>query len=167
MVPLFLKMTVDRGLRDGFEYTVSTLLQGSWAFNVFSMATKGYNYMRALIFGQAQYIGTDDGYAGSSNASMVVLYGLYAKSHLYQGLELFLYLLLFHVYTSLPKTVLYSWSVWMFVGSVVIAPWWFSPQATNLFWMQNSWMDWRRWIMTGTSRTRKSPTGAGPTGTRT
>jgi hypothetical protein len=77
---------------------------------------------------------------------MVVLYGLYAKSHLYQGLELLLYLLLFHVYTSLPKAVLYSWSVWMFAGSVVIAPWWFSPQATNLFWMQNSWMDWRRWI---------------------
>jgi hypothetical protein len=145
VVPLFLKMSVDRGLRDGFEYTISTLLQGSWAFNVFAMATKGYNYMRALIFGQAQYIGTERGYV-LQNASMVVLYGLYAKSHLYQGLELLLYLLLFHVYTSLPKAVLYSWSVWMFAGSVVIAPWWFSPQATNLFWMQNSWMDWRRWI---------------------
>ena len=145
VVPLFLKMSVDRGLRDGFEYTISTLLQGSWAFNVFAMATKGYNYMRALIFGQAQYIGTERGYV-LQNASMVVLYGLYAKSHLYQGLELLLYLLLFHVYTSLPKAVLYSWSVWMFAGSVVIAPWWFSPQATNLFWMQNSWVDWRRWI---------------------
>ena len=145
VLPLFLKMTVDRGLRDGFEYTISSLIQGSWAFNVFTMATKGYNYARALIFGQAQYIGTERGYV-LQNASMVVLYGLYAKSHLYQGLELFIYLLLFHVYTSLPKSLLYTWSVWMFAGSVVIAPWWFSPQATNLFWMQNSWSDWRRWI---------------------
>ena len=145
VLPLFLKMTVDRGLRDGFEYTVSSLIQGSWAFNVFTMATKGYNYARALIFGQAHYIGTERGYV-LQNASMVVLYGLYAKSHLYQGLELFVYLLLFHTYTSLPKSLLYSWSVWMFAGSVVIAPWWFSPQATNLFWMQNSWSDWRRWI---------------------
>jgi 1,3-beta-glucan synthase len=145
VLPLFLKMTVDRGLRDGFEYTISSLIQGSWAFNVFTMATKGYNYARALIFGQAQYIGTERGYV-LQNASMVVLYGLYAKSHLYQGLELFIYLLLFHVYTSLPKSLLYTWSVWMFAGSVVIAPWWFSPQATNLFWMQSSWSDWRRWI---------------------
>jgi hypothetical protein len=103
VLPLFLKITVDRGLRDGFEYTVSSLIQGSWAFNVFTMATKGYNYARALIFGQAQYIGTERGYV-LQNASMVVLYGLYAKSHLYQGLELFVYLLLFHTYTSLPKS---------------------------------------------------------------
>ena len=138
-------MSIDRGMRDGISYTMSTLIQGSWAFNVFTMVTKGYNYMRALIFGQAQYIGTERGYV-LQNASMVVLYGLYVKSHLYQGLELLLYLLLFHTHTSLPKSWLYSWSVWMFTGSVVIAPWWFSPQATNLFWMQNSWMDWRRWI---------------------
>ena len=145
ILPLFLKMTIDRGVRDGISYTLSTLIQGSWAFNVFTMGTKGYNYMRALIFGQAQYIGTERGYV-LQNASMVVLYGLYAKSHLYQGMELLLYLVLFHAHTSLPKSWLYSWSVWMFAGSVVISPWWFSPQATNLFWMQNSWMDWRRWI---------------------
>ena len=42
----------------------------SRAFNVFTMATKGYNYMRALIFGQAQYIGTERGYV-LQNASMV------------------------------------------------------------------------------------------------
>lgn len=145
VLPLFLKMTVDRGLRDGVEYTLSTLLQGSWAFNIFTMATKGYNYMRALIFGQAQYIATERGYV-LQNASMVVLYGLYAKSHLYNGMELLFYLILFHSNTSLPKSILYSWSVWMFALSIVIAPWWFSPQATNLFWMQHSWMDWRRWI---------------------
>ncbi len=145
VLPLFLKMCVDRGVRDGFHYTFSTIVQGSWAFNVFTMATKGYNYMRALLFGQAQYIGTERGYV-LQNASMVVLYGLYAKSHLYQGLELLFYLVLFHTQTSLPKSLLYTWSVWMFAGSVVVAPWWFSPQATNLFWMQNSWMDWRRWI---------------------
>jgi callose synthase len=40
VLPLFLKMTVDRGVRDGLEYTMSTLMQGSWAFNIFTMATK-------------------------------------------------------------------------------------------------------------------------------
>ena len=145
ILPLFLKMTVDRGLRDGIEYTLSTLFQGSWAFNIFAMGTKGYNYMRALIFGQAQYIATERGYV-LQNASMVVLYGLYAKSHLYNGMELLFYLVLFHTHTCLPKSILYTWSVWMFAFSTVIAPWWFSPQAANLFWMQQSWMDWRRWI---------------------
>ena len=51
--------------------------------------------MRSLIFGQAMYIGTERGYV-LSNASMVVLYGLYAKSHLYLGFEVLFYLLLFH-----------------------------------------------------------------------
>ena len=145
VLPLFLKMCVDRGVRDGFNYVVSTLVQGSWAFNIFTMTTKGYNYMRALLFGQAQYIATERGYV-LANASMVVLYGLYAKSHLYQGMELLVYLLLFHMNTQLPVSFLYSWSVWMFALCVVIAPWWFSPQATNLFWMRHSWLDWRRWI---------------------
>ena len=145
VLPLFLKMCVDRGVRDGFNYVVSTLVQGSWAFNIFTMTTKGYNYMRALLFGQAQYIATERGYV-LMNASMVVLYGLYAKSHLYQGMELLVYLVLFHLNTQLPVSFLYSWSVWMFALCVVIAPWWFSPQATNLFWMRHSWLDWRRWI---------------------
>ena len=101
--------------------------------------------MRALLFGQAQYIATERGYV-LMNASMVVLYGLYAKSHLYQGMELLVYLVLFHLNTQLPVSFLYSWSVWMFALCVVIAPWWFSPQATNLFWMRHSWLDWRRWI---------------------
>ena len=50
------------------------------------MTTKGYNYMRSLVFGQAMYIATERGYV-LQNASMVVLYGLYAKSHLYLGFE--------------------------------------------------------------------------------
>jgi len=49
VLPLFLKMTVDRGVRDGLEYTMSTLMQGSWAFNIFTMATKaGARSQRAL-----------------------------------------------------------------------------------------------------------------------
>jgi hypothetical protein len=64
--------------------------------------------MRALIFGQAQYIATERGYV-LANASMVVLYGLYAKSHLYQGMELLVYLILFHTQTCLKKSLLYSW----------------------------------------------------------
>jgi len=75
-----------------------------------------------------------------------VLYGLYAKSHLYFGMEVLFLLILFHVNTVLPKALLYSWSVWFFGVCVVIAPWWFSPQSTNLYWMQNSWSDWRSWL---------------------
>jgi len=145
ILPLFLKMIMDRGLRDGFDYTISSLLRGSAAFNVFSMTTKGYNYMVGLLFGQAQYIATERGYV-TQNANMVVLYGLYAKSHLYFGLEVMLLLFLFHANTVLPKSILYSWSVWLFGVNIVAAPWWFSPQSTNSFWMQKSWSDWRKWL---------------------
>jgi len=145
VLPLFLKMIMDRGFRDGFEYTISSLLRGSASFNVFSMTTKGYNYMVGLLFGQAQYIATERGYV-TQNANMVVLYGLYAKSHLYFGMEVLLLLVLFHANTVLPKAVLYSWSVWLFGINIVAAPWWFSPQSTNSFWMQKSWNDWRKWL---------------------
>ena len=145
VLPLFLKMIMDRGFRDGVEYTINSLLRGSWAFNIFAMTTKGYNYMVGLLFGQAQYIATERGYV-LQNANMVVLYGLYAKSHLYFGMEVLFLLILFHVNTVLPKAILYSWSVWFFGVCVVIAPWWFSPQSTNLYWMQNSWSDWRSWL---------------------
>lgn len=145
VLPLFLKMVMDRGLRDGVEYTLSSLLRGSWAFNIFAMTTKGYNYMVGLIFGKAQYIATERGYV-LQNANMVVLYGLYAKSHLYFGMEVLFLLILFHTNTVLPKSLLYSWSVWSFGVCIVITPWWFSPQSTNLYWMQRSWADWRSWL---------------------
>ena len=145
VLPLFLKMVMDRGLRDGIEYTASSLLRGSWAFNIFAMTTKGYNYMVGLLFGKAQYIATERGFV-LQNANMVVLYGLYAKSHLYFGMEVLLLLLLFHANTVLPKSLLYSWSVWSFGICIVITPWWFSPQSTNTYWMQNSWNDWRNWL---------------------
>jgi len=145
VLPLFLKMVMDRGLRDGVEYTISSLLRGSWAFNIFAMTTKGYNYMVGLIFGKAQYIATERGYV-LQNANMVVLYGLYAKSHLYFGMEVLFLLILFHTNTVLPKSLLYSWSVWSFAVCIVISPWWFSPQSTNLYWMQRSWTDWRSWL---------------------
>ena len=145
VLPLFLKMIMDRGLRDGVEYTASSLLRGSWAFNIFAMTTKGYNYMIGLIFGKAQYIATERGFV-LQNANMVVLYGLYAKSHLYAGMEVLALLLLFHCNTVLPKSILYSWSVWSFALCVLMTPWWFSPQSTNSYWMQQSWMDWRSWL---------------------
>ena len=145
VLPLFLKMIMDRGLRDGFEYTASSLLRGSWAFNIFAMTTKGYNYMIGLLFGKAQYIATERGFV-LNNANMVVLYGLYAKSHLYTGMEVLCLLLLFHCNTVLPKSILYSWSVWSFALCILMTPWWFSPQSTNAYWMQKSWMDWRRWL---------------------
>lgn len=127
------------------EYTLETQLAGSWAFNVFTMTTKGYNYMRSLVFGQAMYIATERGYV-LQNASMVVLYGLYAKSHLYLGFEVLFYLLLFHANTSVKSSFLYAWSVWPFAICLIISPWWFSPQSVNLYWMQRSWLDWRKWL---------------------
>jgi hypothetical protein len=145
VLPLFLKMVMDRGLRDGIEYTASSLVRGSWAFNIFAMTTKGYNYMVGLLFGKAQYIATERGFV-LQNANMVVLYGLYAKSHLYFGMEVLLLLLLFHANTVLPKSLLYSWSVWSFGICIIITPWWFSPQSTNTYWMRNSWNDWRDWL---------------------
>lgn len=145
VLPLFLKMVMDRGLRDGIEYTASSLVRGSWAFNIFAMTTKGYNYMVGLLFGKAQYIATERGFV-LQNANMVVLYGLYAKSHLYFGMEVLLLLLLFHANTVLPKSLLYSWSVWSFGTCIIITPWWFSPQSTNTYWMRNSWNDWRDWL---------------------
>ena len=145
LLPLLLKMMMDRGFRAGMEYTLETQLAGSWAFNVFTMTTKGYNYMRSLVFGQAMYIATERGYV-LQNASMVVLYGLYAKSHLYLGFEVLFYLLLFHANTSVKSSFLYAWSVWPFAICLIISPWWFSPQSVNLYWMQRSWLDWRKWL---------------------
>jgi 1,3-beta-glucan synthase len=158
LLPLLFKMIMDRGVRAGLEYTLQTQLAGSWAFNVFTMATKGYNYMRSLIFGQAMYIGTERGYV-LSNASMVVLYGLYAKSHLYLGFEVLFYLLLFHCNTSVKSSILYAWSVWPFAICLIIAPWWFSPQSTNLYWMHRSWQDWRKWL-DGTYEQQKVSSGS-------
>lgn len=114
--------------------------------------------MRSLIFGQAMYIGTERGYV-LSNASMVVLYGLYAKSHLYLGFEVLFYLLLFHCNTSVKSSILYAWSVWPFAICLIIAPWWFSPQSTNLYWMHRSWQDWRKWL-DGTYEQQKVSSGS-------
>ena len=144
LLPLLMKMIMDRGFRAGMEYTPRTQLAGSWAFNVFTMATKGYNYMRSLIFGQAMYIGTERGYV-LSNASMVVLYGLYAKSHLYLGFEVLFI-------SSVPRQ--HAGEEFNFVRLVGVAvcylshhcPVWFSPQSLNLYWMQRSWLDWRKWL---------------------
>ena len=110
-VAALLKMVMDKVARRR-QYDLIPL-RGSWAFNIFAMTTDTTTWWAS--FSEAQYIATERGYV-LQNANMVVLYGLYAVSPLLRHGSLLPAHLVPHEH-RLPKSLLYSWSVWSFAVS--------------------------------------------------
>jgi len=150
-LPLFMELWLEFDVRTAIFGFVKDFFALSWFFFLFTMQTKAFHFAFGLTHGRAAYLATGRGYAMESH-SVVQLYGLYAQSHIYMGMEMIIFLIIYAVYAIEATTYwLSTWAVWMTALSLVFAPWIFNPHGWTLEVVSSSFFDWLLWIDGGGS----------------
>jgi len=145
-LPLFMELWLEFELRRAIFGLVRDFFMLSWFFFLFTMQTKAFHFAFGLTHGRSSYVATGRGYAMESH-SVVQLYGLYAQSHIYLGMEIMVLLILYALFAlDIVVYVISTWAVWMTALSLTFAPWIFNPQGWTLEVVSSSFFEWLLWI---------------------
>lgn len=117
---------------------------GSWVFFLFTAQTKGFRFAEAIRIGKAGYVATGRGYV-IEPGSFISLYAVYAKSHIYSGVEVACLLILYHVFAD-TDSVSAAWTLWLYAIAMLLAPYIFNPQSLSLTTIGTSVDELRAWL---------------------
>ena len=146
IVPLFLELWLERDFVTAVWENVKLVCSGSWIFFLFTAQTKGYHFARAVGVGKAGYVATGRGFV-IEPSSFVRLFALYAKSHIYTGVETLAYLVMYEFYKTLSSTISATWASWMFAVAMMGAPWLFNPQCFSFTNIKASAEEIQHWLL--------------------
>ena len=146
IVPLFLELWLERDFVTAVWENVKLVCSGSWIFFLFTAQTKGYHFARAIGVGKAGYVATGRGFV-IEPSSFVRLFALYAKSHIYTGVETLIYLVLYECYKTKKNTLSVTWASWMFAVAMMGAPWLFNPQCFSFTNIKASAEEIQHWLV--------------------
>ena len=144
-IPLFLVLWLEQSFWSAVSELVVSLSFGM-IFHLFSIRTRGYHFARGLSLGRSKYVATGRGYDFTKH-SLVQLYTLYASSHTYLGAELLVLLIVYAIYqTNTTYYWLSTWALWIFMASVMLSPWLFSPDGWSMSDIAISLQGWLEWL---------------------
>ncbi|KAK9796256.1 hypothetical protein WJX73_006556 [Symbiochloris irregularis] len=125
----------------------SHVITGSPLFFIFRARTQAFYFLEDVLYGGAQYVATGRGFA-LQRSSFVKIYTMYARSHLYWGLELVLLLaLLWGI--GLTNYFASTVGVWVVAFAVLFSPLWFNPNAFSLTHVMEDFQGWQVWMRGG------------------
>ena len=147
MLPYAMELWVETSLWRALIASLRMIFALSFLFSLFTMQTKGFHFSNAISFGRATYVATGRGFQ-MDTLSLVELYAKYAESHIHQGFELLLYVVLFASATQQDGTVvaISCANVLLVVVALMLSPWIFNPGALTFSAVAAAWRDWRLWV---------------------
>ena len=147
MLPYAMELWVESSLWRAISGTLRMVAGLSFVFSLFTMQTKGFHFSNAIKFGRAGYVATGRGFQ-MDTLSLIELYAKYATSHIHQGFEIMLYLVLFWCVTEQDPSVYVIASIptLVLVVAFMFSPWIFNPGALTFSSIAAAWQDWRLWI---------------------
>jgi len=145
VLPLIFEYWAEFNLQHAIMSAVLFTAAGSWCFFLFTMQTKAYFFKGGITYGSAQYVATGRGYA-MDTTSFVKLFTLYADSHIYAGIEVFLFICIYFFFTNSPIPMVNTWSMWTIVFSLTLAPWVFNPQSLRIMSVYNQMLEFVLWV---------------------
>jgi len=143
VLPYFLELWLERDFTTALWENVRLIAFCSWIFFLFSAQTKGFHFASALSCGKAGYVATGRGYV-IEPGSFISLYAIYAKSHIYNGAEAFIYLMVYYQVSALSNPG--TWTIWLFIVAMIYAPLLFNPQALSITNIKPSFAEVRLWL---------------------
>ncbi|KAK9266725.1 hypothetical protein L1049_025358 [Liquidambar formosana] len=150
---MVLPMVMETGLEKGFHTALGDFiimqLQLASVFFTFQLGTKTHYYGRTILHGGSKYRSTGRSFV-VFHAKFADNYRLYSRSHFVKGLELLILLLVYKIYgNSHSSSNLYwfiTFSMWLLVGSWLLAPFVFNPSGFDWQKTVEDWKDWKRWM---------------------
>ncbi|KAK2080835.1 hypothetical protein QBZ16_000689 [Prototheca wickerhamii] len=144
IVVFAVEMVLEHGLVRALLTILLQLLQGSLMFFTFRARTSAYYFTSDVQYGGAKYIPTGRGYA-LQHSSFVKVYTSYARSHLYYAFDL-VSLLVLVALVDTPDYAALTWSTWLVVVCILVAPFWFNPQTFQIERCKDDFENWILWM---------------------
>lgn len=149
VLPMIMEIGLERGFRTALGDFITMQLQLASVFFTFHLGTKVHYYGRTILHGGSKYRATGRGFV-VYHAKFADNYRMYSRSHFVKGLELFLLLIVYEVYShSYRSSKLYlfiTFSMWFLVTSWLFAPFVFNPSGFDWQKTVDDWTDWKRWM---------------------
>jgi len=142
--PYFLELWLEDSLAYAAYENLRLIFMGSWVFFLFTAQTKGFRFAEAIRIGKAGYVATGRGYV-IEPGSFISLYAVYAKSHIYSGVEVVVLLIMYHAFSE-SDTVSAAWTLWLYAIAMLLAPYIFNPQSLSITTIGTSFDELRAWL---------------------
>ncbi|KAH8055610.1 1,3-beta-D-glucan synthase [Aureococcus anophagefferens] len=129
-LPLLATLAVERGLWAAAKDVAQVFASGGPLYFIFHIQTRAHYFTQTILAGGATYRATGRGFV-TRHSTFGEQYRFFAASHLHLGVELSAALVLMGLHTGAGQYAGRTWSLWLAVGSFLLAPFWFNPLARD------------------------------------
>jgi len=148
-LPLLATLAVERGLWAAAKDVAQVFASGGPLYFIFHIQTRAHYFTQTILAGGATYRATGRGFV-TRHSTFDEQYRFFAASHLHLGVELSAALVLMGLHTEADQYAGRTWSLWLAVGSFLLAPFWFNPLGFSWPHVAGDFNRWSRWISYGT-----------------
>ncbi|KAH8049255.1 1,3-beta-D-glucan synthase [Aureococcus anophagefferens] len=148
-LPLLATLAVERGLWAAAKDVAQVFASGGPLYFIFHIQTRAHYFTQTILAGGATYRATGRGFV-TRHSTFDEQYRFFAASHLHLGVELSAALVLMGLHTGAGQYAGRTWSLWLAVGSFLLAPFWFNPLGFSWPHVADDFNRWSRWISYGT-----------------